>query len=359
MGAARLQKLALGNFTLFDECELPFTPGINVILGENATGKTHLLKLLYAVCRSVATAKDLDCSKTGFTTHLSKRLVRNFQVDAVGRLASRVQGHKHSTVTVTAEGSISFDFSTRDREVNLRRWEIGKQLWPDPVYLPTKEVLSMFHGLVPAMAESHLELEELYSDLALKLGARAGAGKRADWQQKLIMPLEKMLKASIDYDENAQRFYIKQRGLGRVEAGLAAEGYRKIGMLLQLVANRSLADNAVLFWDEPEANMNPAFAEPLAELLAAFARQGTQVFLATHDYFTLKYLALTAAAQQAPVRYFGLYREVPTDKFVRFSIENHLYDLEPNPVIDAFERLYQRESKQFYSGRLRRESRPS
>lgn len=356
MGAAKLQRLKLSNFTLFDACELPFTPGINVILGQNATGKTHLLKLLYAVCRAVATARDLDCSKTGFTTHLSKRLVRNFQVDAVGRLASRVQGHKHSAVTVTADGSIAFEFSTRDRELSLLKWDIDKHRWPDPVYLPTKEVLSMFHGLVPAMAESHLELEELYSDLALKLGARAGSGKRAEWQQQLMAPLEKMLKASIDYDENAQRFYIKQRGLGRVEAGLAAEGYRKIGMLLQLVANRSLADNAVLFWDEPEANMNPAFAEPLAELLAEFARQGTQVFLATHDYFTLKYLSLTAAAQRTSVRYFGLYRDTPTDKFVRFSIEDDLYDLDPNPVIDAFERLYRLESKQFYSGKSRRET---
>ncbi len=351
MSAPVLKQLRVSNFTIFDELDLDLVPGVNVFLGQNATGKTHLLKLLYATCRAVATARDLDRSKTGFATHLSKRLVRNFQLDSVGRLASRVQGHKHSTVQVIAGGEISFEFSTRQRELDLRRWQIDSDRWPDPVYLPTKEVLSMFHGLVSAMAEDRLDLEELYADLALKLGARAGAGNRADWQRRLMEPLERMLKATVEYDEKAQRFYIRQRGVGRLEVGLAAEGYRKIGMLLQLVANRSLAGNSVLFWDEPEVNINPSFAEPLAELLAEFARQGTQVVIATHDYFILKYLGLVAeqAGGEIPVRYFSLYREREGDKFVQAAQADNLYDLARNPVMDEFERLYAQEARRFYS----------
>jgi hypothetical protein len=44
-----------------------------------------------------------------------------------------------------------------------------------------KEILSMFHGLVPAMAKNELELEERYSDLALKLGTKSGTGLRVEW----------------------------------------------------------------------------------------------------------------------------------------------------------------------------------
>lgn len=349
MDSPQLKALRLNNFTLFDQTELNFSSGINVFLGPNASGKTHLLKLLYAVSRAVATAKDLDTTKAGFSMHLSKRLIRNFQVQKAGRLASRVHGHKHCQVELRAErASIGFDFSTRDQEVTLGTWNIKRPQWPDPVYLPTKEILSMFHGLVPAMAENGLELEELYSDLALKLGTKSGAGPRVEWQKNLMEPLEKMLKATVTYDENQQRFFIKQRGIGRLEAGLAAEGYRKIGMLLQLVANRSLAENSALFWDEPEVNVNPAFAEPLAGLIQAFAAQSTQVFIATHDYFVLKYLHLIAEETATPIKFFSLYREKSTDKFVKVETAESLYQLEHNPVLEEFQRLYQHELSHFY-----------
>lgn len=36
-------------FTVFDETEIKFCPGVNVILDKNGMGKTHLLKLLYMV----------------------------------------------------------------------------------------------------------------------------------------------------------------------------------------------------------------------------------------------------------------------------------------------------------------------
>lgn len=226
MADAQLKSLKVDNFTLFDETSLTFSPGINVFIGPNASGKTHLLKLLYSVSRAVATARDLERSKSGFANHLSKRLIRNFQVPKVGRMASRVQGHKHSAVEVQADrAKIDFEFSTRDSEITLGKWQIQEDLWPDPVYLPTKEVLSMFHGLIPAMAGQQLELEERYSDLAFKLGGKTGSGPKAEWQKQLMEPLEKMLKATVSYDEKAQRFYIKQYGIGRLEAGLAAEGY--------------------------------------------------------------------------------------------------------------------------------------
>jgi len=38
--------LKLQNFTAFRDAEFKFNSGINVFVGENGTGKTHLLKLL-------------------------------------------------------------------------------------------------------------------------------------------------------------------------------------------------------------------------------------------------------------------------------------------------------------------------
>ena len=48
-GEAVLESLQIKNFTTFADADLRFAQSLNVIVGENGTGKTHLLKLPYAV----------------------------------------------------------------------------------------------------------------------------------------------------------------------------------------------------------------------------------------------------------------------------------------------------------------------
>jgi len=43
-----LRKLFLKDFTAFDELELEFSPGLNIFIGLNGTGKTHVMKVLYS-----------------------------------------------------------------------------------------------------------------------------------------------------------------------------------------------------------------------------------------------------------------------------------------------------------------------
>ena len=45
-----LTRVRLKNFTAFDELDLELSPGINVLVGANGTGKTHLMKVCYAAC---------------------------------------------------------------------------------------------------------------------------------------------------------------------------------------------------------------------------------------------------------------------------------------------------------------------
>ena len=45
-----LTRVRLENFTAFAELDLELSPGINVLVGANGTGKTHLMKVCYAAC---------------------------------------------------------------------------------------------------------------------------------------------------------------------------------------------------------------------------------------------------------------------------------------------------------------------
>ncbi len=90
---------------------------------------------------------------------------------------------------------------------------------------------------------------------------------------------------------------------------MVAEGMRKFGTLQRLLNNGSLTPQSTLFWDEPEANLNPALLKKLAAVLAVLARQGFQIILATHSLFLMKELHILSrqpAEVALPIRYFGL-----------------------------------------------------
>ena len=40
-----------------------------------------------------------------------------------------------------------------------------------------------------------------------------------------------------------------------------------------------------MFWDEPEANINPKYIPVLAELLIMLETEGVQIFVSTHELF--------------------------------------------------------------------------
>jgi len=81
-----------------------------------------------------------------------------------------------------------------------------------------------------------------------------------------------------------------------------------VATLVYLAANGSLTTKGMLFWDEPEANLNPRIIVKIAETLAGLVRRGVQVILATHSLFVMKELSLLVeqSKKQIPARFFGL-----------------------------------------------------
>ena len=47
----KVEKMSLKNFMLFEDVEMEWSKNINIICGENSTGKTTLLKAMYSVLK--------------------------------------------------------------------------------------------------------------------------------------------------------------------------------------------------------------------------------------------------------------------------------------------------------------------
>ena len=79
-------------------------------------------------------------------------------------------------------------------------------------------------------------------------------------------------------------------------------------MLWLLIQNGTLQSGSVLFWDEPEANLNPKMFKTVMSVLLELQRAGVQVFFATHDYVILKELDLQMT-EEDNVAFHSLYRD--------------------------------------------------
>ena len=132
---------------------------------------------------------------------------------------------------------------------------------------------------------------------------------------------------------------------------MLAEGLRKLASIAHLIRNGSLYQESVLFWDEPETNMNPRLIPTVAHALLAMAAAGIQVFVATHDYLLTNELSLmaeyeTAEATAVKPRFFCLSHAGPHEP-VQVERGDTIADLQTNPILEEFAAHYDREQKLF------------
>lgn len=137
-------------------------------------------------------------------------------------------------------------------------------------------------------------------------GAPLARGPKEASTRALLEPLEAAMGGWIILDRTG-RFYL-QTTSGKMEMPLVAEGLRKLGMVARLIATGRLAGNGYLFWDEPEANLNPKLIKEVARTIFTLSASGVQVFIATHSLFLLREIEiLSASSSDGPVvKFFGL-----------------------------------------------------
>lgn len=343
-----LKSLQLDKFTLFDDNDFSFCSGLNVIVGENSMGKSHILKVAYALIASSAEAgkkpNASDPTKVYLQKAYSEKLIGVFRPESLGRLASRRQGRLRCAVSVkfndpSLDATISFATSAKsDVQVDQLplRWENRS-----PLYLPTRELLTIFPGFVSVYENHYLAFEETWRDTCIHLGALALKGPRERKAAAMLKPIETALGGNVVLDNNG-RFYLNIPGNGIMEMPLVSEGYRKLAMLARLIANGVIQDQGYLFWDEPEANLNPRLIRLAAQVIHSLCSNGVQVFIATHSFFLLKELDMLTKQQPIQQRYISLSRQ-DDEKEVAVEQESQLAGLKNIVALDEELAQYDRE----------------
>lgn len=344
--------LKIQNFTVFDDVEIQWSPGLNVIVGENGTGKSQLMKLAYSLSWvSAHQKKSTRQTKDELRKLIADKLVNTCRPEYLGRLVTRKSGHNRCEITVeflnNPKSDFRFSFSTTARlEVKIEELPTNYLVAP-PIFIPTREMLSIFPGFTAVYEEQHLEFEETYYDLAKALNANARK-KHSVAVQELIDGLEKLMEGHIKLENG--RFYLwsNHTGQGKFEISLIAEGLRKIAMLAYLLINGSLRDKGTLFWDEPETNLNPKLIKMTAKALVSLAQQGYQIILSTHSFFLLKEIDLLTRKNTVAKNFISLFRE-NNGNLIKCKQSNTLKELENIIALDEELAQYDREMELFRS----------
>jgi hypothetical protein len=229
-----------------------------------------------------------------------------FRPETLGRLARRRPGRTRADVVAKfrkPELNISFWLASNTQEIQIRRLP-KKFVDVSPAFLPTRELLTIYPGFVSLYDNHYLEFEETWRDTCLLLGAPLRKGPTEKRIKGLLPPLEEAMGGSIEIGKNGH-FYLVIRN-GWMEMPLVAEGLRKLGMLARLIATGALLDKGYLFWDEPEANLNPRTIKQVAKTVVELSKNGIQVFVATHSLFFLREVEILLTKEDLDVRYFGL-----------------------------------------------------
>ncbi|MEX1366946.1 MAG: AAA family ATPase [Nannocystaceae bacterium] len=341
-----LESLRLQEFGAFEDVTFEFCPGLNVIIGENATGKSHAMKAAYSILRSLQRAGPKDDAEI-VALRLRDKLSGVFrpQDGEIGRLVRRAPGSK-TTASLRLEATKASVEASINRRSSLELSLFRGGFSESAIFLPSREVLALFEGFIAAYDARELSFDETYYDTCKALSATLLRGVRAERARKLLEPLREALGGTVSSSNG--RFYVKQ-GRANMEAHLVSEGLRKIASVYHLINNGSLAKNSVLFWDEPEANLNPRLVDRVARFLLSLIASGMQVIVASHDYLLTHRLSLQVEYQRLPkgskVRFFALSRRTGPSSAVELEHGDTLADLEHNAILEEFARFYDDEEQ--------------
>lgn len=313
-----LKQAVINNLTTFSEANLQFASGLNVIIGENGCGKSHLLKAIYALMSVIAQeglkANSATPTKALLQRSYANKLISVFRPESLGRLARRQQGRARCEISLYFDDDAlnsSISLATQSKSEVQIECSPSKWLTKAPVFIPTKEVLSSYHWMPALYRTTQVDIEENLIDLCDLLGALALKGKREEKVKELVAPIETALGGKVILDPNG-RFYLQVAGSGKMEMSLVAEGLRKLAMIARLITTGSLLDKGYLIWDEPESNLNPKLIKLSAFVILHLCNNGIQVFIASHSLFLLRELEVLSqdkTFQNIPQRYFALRTE--------------------------------------------------
>lgn len=340
-----ISHIHLQNLAIFERFEWGDLGNINIIIGQNDTGKSHLLKLLYAVARSLqeySKRQASDAPRWGEV--LAEKLKWTFQPPdfALGQLVRKGESKMRVDCRLHDE-SVFFAFGdSTTKQINDISTDPQIQDPINTLFFPPKEVMTVRKAIITLREQLQINdgFGDTYYDIAKALGHSTSRGRYQSNLANVLDQLQDLFDGRIE-EEDDEFVFKKGQGPKKFSMSQTAEGIKKVGVIAQLIRNRNIQDGSVLFFDEPAAHLHPSATMEFVKMLFEMAKTDIQIFIATHSYVVLKQFELLAREHKEHVPLCVL---SPTEDNGVDATFADLQDRIPaNSIVDASVELFNRD----------------
>ncbi|OQX98840.1 MAG: hypothetical protein B6I24_04155 [Bacteroidetes bacterium 4572_128] len=268
---AKIKSIKLSNFLNINDINIEFSPGINLIIGENNIGKTGFVKFLYANSKAYEEyGKTKGTSnERSFKERLSIKTQKTFQSDEkIGAIVNKSSDKELISHLVFSTNDIedkyinmSFKKSTKTEIANVDFTEIYSKnsLYKyNAVFIPAKEILSISNAIKVALNYPTDGFDATYEDLLKDIEPLFAKKSEKNILNKIAKKIEsEIIEGEIEYNKSKSKYFYKDKDGHRFDLTMSAEGIKQLGIIPLLINTGKITEGTILFLDEPDNNLNP------------------------------------------------------------------------------------------------------
>ena len=338
---SKINQVILENFGMIPSFSCDNFSNINLVIGENGTGKTFFLKALYSATRAMEEYRRGDDIRT-ISDVLAEKLRWTFQVEKLGDMVTRSSPENLTFRASIGTDQIGYQFSQSATSKISRVKTPTQRRDTNSIFIPAKEVLSLYSVILKSReVDKSFGFDDTYYDLvkAVRLSPKPGRKYTAFADSRKLV--KDVIDGKVEFDETTGKWFFKNNRNQKFSIGATSEGVKKISIMDRLLANGYVDKQSIIFIDEIESALHPSAVCQFLDMINNIAtNMDMQFFISSHSYFVIKKLALIAMNTPGLVTCISLHKAAPPEV-------HDLYDGMPNnSIIDAAIRLYEQEIRE-------------
>ena len=332
------------NFAKLKDTQVAFND-ITVIAGKPGTGKSYVMKFMYALDEAFSSVKKSKEEQLKILNEFLKDSEKLTNEDKVKLGESLLQESKIKTDEELIEeielamknllnsifaslhqisDNFLVDFGGSKTYYNSKIFTVkpsskysDKSVTQEAIFVETPLILEFKKFMKREEGKTPYQIESLLNVLDTDYSFTD------DEQDRFIKEFTQKSKEIIrgDIESSGDSFIFNKEDDKSYNIVNASSGTKSIGLLQYLVTNKALKKGSVLYWEEPEVHLHPEWQLRMVELFVELMHAGVKIVFSTHSPYMCDYLNAISKKQKFSDRVsFNLFEEKER------VVENHILE---------------------------------
>ena len=294
-----IKNFEIHDYRQFKNAKFDNFANVNLFVGNNDTGKTTILKILYCISHQLKNIKNNNIRDCNIFQYIN-----NFQFGTNNKSTDKLKN-----LYLYDESTIDFSISVingNNTIINSNDKINDYNYDYKPLFIPAKEILSIMNAAI-YLKNQNIEsgFDDSYNDIIYEILAR----KNIDERELLNVFKNRydFYNGNIQIDKNTVNYYKNDGNIYNIN--IVAEGIKRLGIFEILHNTGNLTKKSILFIDEPENNLDPKMLRELMRFLVDISKEGVQIFMASYNSSVLTQLSHIAIKDNYPINVYFFIKE--------------------------------------------------